>query len=121
MAVQGSKKNRNIYMSNEKDGEDFVAKLGRDVFDHRAWFFYDFKTHTIRLAKDPTYVLSNKRGKKYKSGHNVVFQKYEPNTQEQYLRVVGHKIQNRANKCLSPHNLKKHDKNTLEFWNCNSN
>lgn len=55
-------------MSDRKLGDDYVAQLARNVFDERAWFYYDYDTHTIRLASNPEWTMANQRGKGYKPG-----------------------------------------------------
>lgn len=65
-------------------------------------------------------MLANQRGEGYKPGKTVVFTKYRPNTPEQYIRVHGKHIKNKTNKCLTPANFEKRNRNTLEFWICRS-
>lgn len=66
-------KSKNLIMSNVKLGDDYLAQLGKNVFDDRAWFYYDYSTHTVRLASNPEWVLSNQRGEGNKPGKKVVF------------------------------------------------
>lgn len=110
----------NVIMTDRKLGDDYVAQLARNIFDDRAWFVYDYDTHTIRLASNPEWVMANERGHKAKPGKTIVFTKFDEDSPEQFIRVGGKKIKNKTGKCLTPRNHVVKDRNTLEFWICSS-
>jgi len=62
------KGHRNIYVSKEKQGEDFVLKLGKKPDNWRSWWIVDKRTQTIRLYVQPHLAISNKAGKSVKPG-----------------------------------------------------
>lgn len=112
---------KNIIISSHKIGDDYMAQLVENVFDDRAWFYYDDDYHRIRLASNPEWVLSNARGKGYKPGETVIFTKFNKHKPEQYVSISGSKIRNRAHKCLTPKDYRKNNFNSLEFWICSHN
>ena len=51
-------KNLNLYMSNERNGNEYLAKMKSGVYDWRSWFVYDTRTRSIRLAERPEFALA---------------------------------------------------------------
>lgn len=66
----------NLYMSNQRDGAEYLAKIKSNIYNERSWFVYDTRTRSIRLAHKPEYALANKRGIEFAKGLNVVFRSY---------------------------------------------
>lgn len=118
LETDSTEHSRNVIISDQKVGDDYLAQLVENVFDDRAWFYYDHDTHRIRLASNPDWVMSNARGKGYKPGQTVIFTKYNKHKPEQYISLSGSRIRNRAHKCLTPKEYRKKNLNTLEFWIC---
>jgi hypothetical protein len=84
---------RHIYLSKEKNGNDFVLKLSNKK-DWRSWFIMDKKTSTIRLYTQPQMTISNLAGKDVKPGAPLVLRPYDKTDESQVVEINGHKIQN---------------------------
>ena len=110
--------NRNVYISKEKNGNDFVLKIGRRN-DWRTWFIMDKKTHTIRLYTQPHLAISNLAGKNLKPGAPLVMRPYNRKDESQQIDINGKKFQNsKSKRCLSTANNLNVDNAGLNFWPC---
>jgi hypothetical protein len=93
--------NRHIYLSKEKNGNDFVLKLGKRN-DWRSWFIMDKKTGSIRLYTQRHLAISNMEGKDVKPGAPLVMRKFDPKDESQQIEIKGHHIENaKSKRCLS--------------------
>jgi len=114
---------RNIYMSKQQDGKDFVIKVSKGMTDWRSLFILDPRTHSIRLHANRDLALSNqdsdaKGEDRLKQGKNVAMRKWK-NQLDQILRYEDNKVTNRAKKCLTLHNYVDKEQNLVTFWKCN--
>ena len=113
------KGNRNIYLSKEKQGKDFVLKLGKKPKDWRSWFIMDKRTSTIRLYVQPHLAISNKAGKGVKPGHALTMRKYDKTDESQPFSVNGKRLENaKSKRCLTTMNAENKDSIYLNFWPC---
>lgn len=111
--------NRHIYLSKEKNGSEFVLKLGKKN-DWRSWFIMDKKTGSIRLYTQPHLAISNLAGKNVKPGAPLVMRPFDSKDGSQQIEVNGHRIQNaKSKRCLSTANNQNKDNVGLNFWPCN--
>lgn len=69
-------KQLNLYMSKQRDGAEYLAKLRSNNFNWRSWFVYDARTRSIRLASKPQFALATMKGIGFQKGYNAVFRSY---------------------------------------------
>lgn len=113
------KGNRNVYLSKEKQGDDFVLKFGKKPNEWRSWFIMDPRTSTIRLYVQPHLAISNKAGKGVKPGANLVMRKFNADDVSQPIIVNGHRIENKKSKrCLTTANSENKDSIYVNYWPC---
>jgi len=110
---------RNIYLSKEKAGDDFVLKIGKKPTEWRSWFIMDKRTNTIRLFVQPHLAISAKAGKGVKAGASLVLRKYNKKDISQEVTIKGKKIQNKkSHRCLTTQNAENKDEIYVNFWPC---
>jgi hypothetical protein len=115
-----TKGNRNVFLSKEKLGEDFVLKLGKKPSEWRSWFIMDKRTQTIRLFVQRHLAVSNQAGKSVKPGASLVLRDYDVKDASQAVEFKGHKLLNKKSKrCFSTANNENKDNAGLNFWLCN--
>lgn len=113
------KGNRNVFLSKEKLGPDFVLKLLKKPKSWRSWFIMDKRTGSIRLYTQRHLAISNRAGKNSKPGAPLVLRKYDPKDKSQDIVVNGARIQNKhSHKCLSTANHQNKDNINLTYWPC---
>jgi len=114
-----AKGDRNLYLSKEKIGNEFVVKLGKKPNNWRSWFIMDKRSNTVRLFTQPHLALSNQSGKGVKPGANIVMRAYDPKDASQPIQIKGKKIANaKSKRCLSTANNENKDNINVNFWMC---
>lgn len=109
----------NMYMSKDRDGAEYLAKIKTGVYNWRSWFVYDHRTRSIRLAHQPKFALAVPYGKKMRKGINVVFRSYENQLFKETLMVFKDKqVINIGLQCMTPSDYRAEENNNLIWWRC---
>lgn len=116
---------RNVYVSKQMNGKEFVLKMRKGIVDWRSLFIYDKRTRSIRLHSNRELTLSNqdsdnKGEKRLKDGQNVAMRVWK-NQMDQITDWSDDKITNKARKCLTMRNYLDKEENLLTWWKCNKN
>lgn len=107
-------------MSSQRNGGEYIAKIRSNVWDWRAWFVYDPRTRSIRLAHKPQFALANMQGVGFKKGYNAVFRSYANERSKETFTVFSKRnILNLGLQCLTPSSYRTDEGNTVIWWKCN--
>jgi hypothetical protein len=110
---------RNIFMSNEKIGDESVLKIAKKPNDWHSWFIMDKRTSSIRLFVRRHLAISNLAGKTGKNGHQLVLREFAKGDLSQGILVNGHRIVNKKSKrCISTANNQNTDNTFVTYWPC---
>jgi len=117
----GAKGKRNVFLSKEKSGDDFVLKISKEDKGWRSWFIMDKSRTTIRLFTQPHLTMSVKAGKGIKPGAALTMRKFDKTDVSQPVTMKGNKILNKKSKrCLATQNNENKDQIYINFWPCTS-
>jgi len=93
----------NLYMSDHRNGGEYLAKIKSNIYNWRSWFVYDTRTRSIRLAHRPEFALASMRGVNLKKGFNAVFRSYARQLfRETFIVFYDKQILNLQLNCLTP-------------------
>jgi hypothetical protein len=113
------KTQRNIFMSQETQGKDFVLKIAKRPDNWRSWFIMDKRTSSVRLFTQRHLAIANLAGKNQKSGKALVMRKFSASDKSQAIQVVGHKFQNKnSKKCIGTMSDENKDNIYVNYWQC---
>lgn len=79
------KTQRNVFMSQETQGKDFVLKIAKRPANWRSWFIMDKRTSSVRLFTQRHLAIANLAGKGNKPGKAMVMRKFAADDKSQSI------------------------------------